>query len=380
MKILVIQDHLRSGGTERQSVFLSEAFASAGNEVTLMTFRPGGILGRRISDAESRNTAGGPARIALQPFDTGMDWFAPRLFSRAAALAPDVILCHGRMANCYAGGLQRRIPSAAAVATLRTGKPLPRMFRRSLRTVRHVIANSRQARDFVVTDLGIRRDNVSVIYNPLLFEAGAAPGAAAWQERPARAIELRSASGASPGTLVLLSVAMYRPEKNQRELIEIGAELPHGLDWQLWLAGDGPARNACIRLARERGIGDRVKFPGFSSEPGGLYAAADAAVHASSSESLSNFLIESQAAGLPAVAYSAQGVAECMIPDRTGWVIDRGNRAAFRIALERLAADPPGTRAARAAEAAAFARATFDPVRQVAAYLELFGKLTNRLA
>jgi glycosyltransferase involved in cell wall biosynthesis len=253
---------------------------------------------------------------------------------------------------------------------MRTGKPLPWMFRRSLPMVRHVIANSRQARDFLVSGLGIPGEDVSVIHNSLLFRQGAASAAAG----------LRAASGASPSTLVLLSVAMFRPEKNQRELIEIGARLPAGLDWQLWLAGEGPTRDACVRLADERGIADRVRFPGFAPDPTGLYAAADVAVHASSSESLSNFLIEAQAAGLPAVAYEAQGIAECVVPDRTGWVIERGNRTAFQLALERLAAEPPDSRATRAAEARAFALAEFDPVRQVAAYLDLFDRLAQRLS
>jgi predicted ABC-type transport system involved in lysophospholipase L1 biosynthesis ATPase subunit len=44
MKILIIQDHLRSGGTERQSVLLANAFAAAGHPATLLTFRPGGPL------------------------------------------------------------------------------------------------------------------------------------------------------------------------------------------------------------------------------------------------------------------------------------------------------------------------------------------------
>jgi glycosyltransferase involved in cell wall biosynthesis len=358
MKILIIQDYLRSGGTERHSLFLAEAFASAGNEVALMTFRPGGALA---------GDGGSPARIVLQPFDTHMDWFAPGIFPRAAAFAPDVVLCHGRMANCYAGGLQRYLPAAAVVATLRTGKPLPWMYRRSLRMARHIVANSRQARDFLSAGLGIPLEDVSVIHNSLLFRPADA----------ARSASLRAASGASPGTLVLLCVAMFRPEKKQRELVEIAAGLPPSLDWQLWLAGDGPGRDSCAQLARERGLGDRVKFHGFAADPGPLYSAADIAVHASSSESLSNFLIESQAAGLPAVAYEAQGIAECMVPDRTGWVIERGNRAAFRLAIERLAAEPPAARAARSAEARSFALAEFDPDRQVAAYLDLFNRIAK---
>ncbi|MFM9091816.1 MAG: hypothetical protein ACKOUK_08765 [Verrucomicrobiota bacterium] len=40
MRLLILQDRLRSGGTERQSILLANAFAAAGHVVTLLTFRP----------------------------------------------------------------------------------------------------------------------------------------------------------------------------------------------------------------------------------------------------------------------------------------------------------------------------------------------------
>jgi len=359
MKILVLQDRLRSGGTERQSILLTRAFAAAGHAASLLTFRPGGAL---------RPAAAGLAVAALQPFDFGLDWAAPFLRSRIRRLRPDVILAMGRMANCHADSLARRPEGAAVIATLRTGKPLPWLYRRALRRASHVVANCREAREAAVGRQGVLPDRVSVIYNALVFPP---TGEAAREEA------LRARLGAGPGTAVLLSVAMFRPEKNQRELVEVVAGLPAGLDWQLWLAGDGPARAACERLVESRGLGARVKFPGFYDDPGPLYASADLAVHASWSESLSNFLIEAQARGLPGVAAEAQGVRECLVPDRTGFVVPRGDRAAFRMALVRLIGEPAEAKRARSAEARAFARATFDPARQVAAYLGLFQRLRD---
>lgn len=175
---------------------------------------------------------------------------------------------------------------------------------------------------------------------------------------------------------MLLNVAMFRPEKNQRELIEIAGGLPASADWQLWLAGDGPARAACEARARELGPrADRVRFLGFQANPAPLYAAADVAVHASWSEALSNFLIEAQAHGLPAVAAQAQGNLECFLPGETGWEIPRGDHAAFREALTRLFADAPAERARRTATAREFARQRFEPARQVDAYLSFFARL-----
>lgn len=361
MKILVVQDCLRSGGTERQSVLLANAFAAAGHGAGLLTFRPGGKLAPTVSPAV--------ARLVLQPADLGLDWFAPGLRDRAADFQPDVILCMGRMANCYAGGLQRRLPHAAVCATMRTGKPLPFLFRRSLRLARHIVANSHDARATLVARHALPPEKISVIHNSLVF-----PGASA----PTRNLALRAEHGATPATTVFLNVAMFRPEKNQRELVAIAAGLPPTADWQLWLAGDGPARAACAALAHRLQLTGRVRFLGFHRDPSSLYAAADVAVHASWSEALSNFLIEAQAHGLPAVAYDAQGIRECFVPDRTGWAIARDDRAAFQAALSHLMAAPVAARAARSAEARAYARTAFDPARQVAAYLDLFASLVAR--
>src|ERR1019366_6530204 len=109
--------------------------------------------------------------------------------------------------------------------------------------------------------------------------------------------------------------------------------------------------------------------------PSPYYRAADVAVHASREEALSNFLIEAQAHGLPAVACRAIGVRESFVEGRTGWMVEQGDHAGFRSALARLAADTPAERAARFEEAGAFARRSFDPRSQVAAYIRLFDPL-----
>lgn len=359
MKLLLIQDFLRSGGTERQSILLANAFAAAGHATSLMTFRPGGTLAHTV--------AGGVNRMTLQPFDLGLDWLAPGLRRRVRALAPDFVLCMGRMANCHGW---RLVDLAPVIATMRTGKPLPAWFRYTLRTARHIVANSHDARRNLVGSQRLPGERISVIHNSLVFDA-----TVSGRESGASRDALRAQLGATRATSVLLCVAMFRPEKNQRELVEIAAGLPRDDDWQLWLAGDGPARPACEALVAARGLAGRVRFLGFQRNPSALYAAADIAVHASRSEALSNFLIEAQAHGLPAVAYRAQGIEECFVPGRTGWAISRDDRGAFRAALLPLLTPDPADRADRAAAARAYARSTFAPERQVQAYLDLFKQL-----
>mgnify|MGYP003345339677 CR=1 FL=1 len=161
MKILIVQDYLRSGGTERQSVLLANGLAAAGEAVTLLTFRPGGALATTVD-----------ARVdfqSLQPIDLGLDWLAPGLLAEVRRIAPDVVLCHGRMANCQAGRIQNATPAAAVIATMRTGKPLPWLFRRSLQQVAHVVANSREAQDNLVAAHGIPAGKITLIHNALVF-------------------------------------------------------------------------------------------------------------------------------------------------------------------------------------------------------------------
>jgi len=359
MNIVILQDFLRSGGTERQSVLLADAFAEQSHETTLLRFRPGGPLASTLRRAET---------ACLQSFDTHVDWFAPGLRRRVRALDADIVLCMGRMANCLAGGLQKALPSAAVISTMRTGKPLPWLFRRSLRRTRHTVANSRDARQTLIDRYGLPPSKVSVIANSIVFNRPAST-------TPRR--DLRAENGAEPDTFVMLSVAMFRPEKRQRELIELCTLLPKDLDWQLWFAGDGPCLADCVKKADDLNLSKHIRFLGWSSDPSDAYAAANVAVHASVSEALSNFLIEAQSHGLPCVAYEAQGNGECMEPGRTGFIVRQGDRQAFIQALLSLASETTEARKARAHLARSFARNTFNESRQVQSYLDLFDRLAK---
>ncbi|HLP00956.1 MAG TPA: glycosyltransferase [Opitutaceae bacterium] len=383
MKILLVQDRLRGGGTERQTAFLARAFATRGHTATVLTFRPGGTLAPEL-------TAAGMAHHALQPFDTGLDWFAPGLAAAARATAPDIVLCMGRMANCRAARLQRALPQAAVVATVRTGKTLPWLYRRGLRAARGIIANSEFARRTLVAPEGAA-DRCAVIPNALLHAAllaevantatspcDAAPRSGT-RERFASACCAASESSGSAQSAppILLCVAQFRREKNQRELLDIAARLPRELPWRLAFVGDGPTRVECERHAASLGLVERVVFHGWQADPARFYRGAAIAVLTSQRESLPNFLVESQCAGVPVVSYEVGGAAECFHDGETGHLIPAGDRTRFAAALAELLADPE-RRAAMSCAARSWARAQFDPERQVSAHLEFFERLRSR--
>lgn len=359
-RILIVQDFLRSGGTERQSIQLAREFRVRGHEASLLTFRPGGVLAGTLGDVP---------RAALQPFDTGLNWFAPGLARAVRRVAPDIVLLMGRMAHAVGAGLAHAAPSARVVATLRTGKPLPRRYELALRRAAHVVANSAESAARLRGPIGLPAEQVSVIRNGLAFAPVSAPDA-----------ELRSGLRAREevpdDTPVMLCVGMFRPEKNQRALIEAAARLPAGLGWRLWFAGEGPEREPCAALARRLGVAHRVRFLGFQADPRPLYAAADLAVLASCAESLSNFLIEAQAHGLPVVAARATGVDECVRDGASARLVAPDDTAALAAAMQAYLRDPAARRRAGLL-GAEHARRAFAPVARADDYLRLFDRLLS---
>jgi glycosyltransferase involved in cell wall biosynthesis len=348
-RCVVVQDHLRNGGTERQSVLLANHLATTGWRVDLLTFRPGGALAR------SGLTAGELVQpTVLQPFDSGLPLWAPGLKRWLQAAQPDIVVCMGRTANCYAGAMQRWLPGSAVIGSLRTGKRILALQRWSWRHIRGLVVNCTWWRDTLLRD-GLSVP-IEVVRNPLLHRAPT-PHLRPTHRAPAAADPLR-----------LLQVASFRRGKNQRQLLrEIAAlrsEEPDLL-WRLDLVGDGPHIGACRRLAQRLGIADLVHFHGFVADPQPFYAAADIAVSLSTEDALPNFMIEAQAAGLPVVARDYRGVRETFIDGTSGILVGPG--AGFRAALVRLGSDP-ALRDTMACAGRQFAQQAFDPMQQLSAW------------
>ena len=321
MKIVIIQDYLRWGGTEKQAVLLADYFQGEGNDVSVLTFRPGGELAERLKNL-------GVVHAALQKRDLGYSFFAPGLLRKVGQDAPDVILCMGRMANCYAGFIQRKYHDVSVVGSVRTGKELSLIYRWSLGRVRAILVNSRWWQNQLIKS-GIEAGKVEVIYNALALPETA-------YTDPEKRTKVREQFGASSATCVYLNVAEFRRGKRHRTLIRVFSQLDVRRDWQLWIVGDGKESSRCRLLARRLGVEKRMRFFGYQEEVGDFYAAADVAVTTSMEDSLPNFLIEAQAAGLPVIASDTRGVKEAFKPGETGFLIPPHDSGAFLKAVIEL--------------------------------------------
>ena len=141
--------------------------------------------------------------------------------------------------------------------------------------------------------------------------------------------QAREATGARDGDRILLYVGRIAKEKNLSVLFEaVQRVMQEKDDVRLWLVGDGPYRKECQKMARELGIGDRVRFTGMipRAEVEKYYMVADIFVFSSVTETQGLVIGEAMAHGVPAVAVRGGGASAAIENDVNGYVV--GNSSA----------------------------------------------------
>ena len=142
----------------------------------------------------------------------------------------------------------------------------------------------------------------------------------------------------------LLTVARLTRQKRVdvvlRAVAAAGSRLP-GL--RCTVVGDGPERGRLERLARELGLGGRVRFAG-ALPPRSAPLVAEyrrAAVFALTSvgEGLGNVYIEAGAFGLPSIGVDGGGTPEVVSHGHTGWLVPADDPAAAADRLVHLFSD-----------------------------------------
>ena len=103
---------------------------------------------------------------------------------------------------------------------------------------------------------------------------------------------------------LLLSLGRLHQNKAFDVLLQAMPSIPKAV---LWIAGEGPERDALQAQARELGIVNRVRFLGWRQDVAALMAACDVYVCPSRHEPLGNVVIEAWAGSRPVVAAASQG-------------------------------------------------------------------------
>jgi glycosyltransferase involved in cell wall biosynthesis len=229
-----------------------------------------------------------------------------------------------------------------------------------------VVSNSRAAAERLISQ-GIPERRIVVIRNGL---------------PPATFASTPPALSRGPGLLRVGMIArMNTSSKNHRMFLRVAARLLAKFsDLEFVLAGDGQLRPQFEREAVDLGIRNYVHFLGDRRDIPAVLASIDISVLPTASESLSNVIIESMAAGVPVVASRVGGNPE-LIEENRGILVPPSDEQSFASEIEHLLRDS-SLRAELARNAKAFAEKNFTIAemrqRYENLYTDLLAKKTRR--
>jgi glycosyltransferase involved in cell wall biosynthesis len=182
----------------------------------------------------------------------------------------------------------------------------------------------------------------------------------AWVPRPDSGGDIRAELGLDPGTPLIATAAVLRPQKAIDVLLDAFALVLQSTPAaHLVIAGDSvmrpngtrdPLRHTLEAQAAALGIADSVHFLGVRDDVDSILAAADAAALSSDFEGTPLFLFECMAHDAPLVATAVGGVPDVIDNGSSGILVPPRDPRALADGLTQLLADP-GRRAALCAAA-----------------------------
>jgi glycosyltransferase involved in cell wall biosynthesis len=305
------------------------------------------------------------AGVPRDPEDRRLRWGA---LTRALDALPhadfDLVHIHTPFVAHYAGtrfAHRAGIPSVATYHTFfqeylhhylpmlprRAGAVLARTFTRSqCAQVQALIAPSEPMRA-VLSEYGVKTP-IHVLPT----------GLAADRFRSGDGSRFRAREGLGTDRPLVTYVGRVAHEKNIGFLVRVFAQVlaavPRAL---LVIAGEGPAREALRAQVALLGLTRAVHFTGYLERDTQLldcYAAADAFVFASRTETQGLVLLEAMAQGAPVVSTAELGTRSILLPE-SGAVVVPEERDAFAAAVVRVLSEP-GLRAELATRGRAYAR------------------------
>ena len=210
----------------------------------------------------------------------------------------------------------------------RAGEWCRRISQRVYRSSRRVICISERVREQVLEGTG-PNCRTSVVYNgvdPEMFSPGVDP---------------------SSGGPVVLSVGNLIPIKGHEFLIRaVAAFAPEFPALTLEIIGRGPEESRLQALARQLGIGNRVRFLGLKSRQEVAAAMRRCTVFALPSryEGLGCVYLEAMSVGKPVIGCRGQGIAEIIQHGANGFLVGPDNERELALALAMLLRDEPRRR------------------------------------
>jgi glycosyltransferase involved in cell wall biosynthesis len=326
------------GGTERQVVNLTRELGAAGFETYLGCFKNRGGLKAEI-ERIGVPIAEFPIKTLKRPSILKPIYDVARFLRRNRI---DVVHAQGFYPNVLVVLAARLAGTPAIIASVRDmghmWTPTQQRVQWAIGRFAHaVVANA----DAVAARLRVEGwdpRRIEVVRNGIEIAPASADAA-----------DLRREIGVAPGTPLVGVVTRLTPLKGVEDFIDAAATLaPRRPDARFVIIG-GPVhdkehgahydRTLWDRVGR-LGLADRILFTGWRSDGNDLLRQLTISVLPSLTEGLSNVLIESLAAGVPAVATRVGGNAEVVDEGVTGLLVPPSDPASLAAGIDRLLGDP----------------------------------------
>jgi len=310
---------LRGGGAERVMVMLANEFASRGYEVDLVLARAEGPYLSNVAE-NVRVVDLGASRVLTS---------LPRLVRYLRRERPYAMLSALNHANVTAilakwiARVSTRIVVSernnVSLSTQSAQGMMPRIvFRLMGWTYPHadgIVAVSSGVADDLAPAIGIARERITVIYNPVMpvcEDHTETSYAHPW-----------FAPGSPP---VILGVGRLTEQKDFFSLIRAFAKVRIQYNCRLMILGEGELREELEDLVKSLGLDSDVALPGFVENPYFYMSRAAVFVLSSQWEGLANVLIEALACGCPVVSTDCpSGPSEVLENGKWGRLVPVGN-------------------------------------------------------
>jgi len=202
----------------------------------------------------------------------------------------------------------------------------------------HVVAVSNGVADSVAKRIGVPKNSITTIYNPVV------------------SAELDALKAQTPdhpwftdnGPPVILGCGRLIELKGFTVLIKAFARLIERRQCRLIILGKGPQRKELENLVARLGLQEKVSLPGHTDNPFAFMSRAALFVLSSRTEGLPTALIEALACGCPCVSTDCpSGPAEILQGGAIGLLVPVGDHAALADAMLRTLDNPPDKRKLR---------------------------------
>ena len=317
---------LQPGGMEYGVIKLVNALQDCRIQSSICSTRPGtlkGLVHEAVPVIELDRRAGNDPRLVWQLY---------RLFRR---MRPDIVHTHGwgtlleGLAAARLAGVPRVVHGEHGTLQLRTHQRW--LQRAGWSLADRVLSVSSRLAERMAREVRFPLERIDTIRNGVDLDRFGRIGR----------VEARLALGLRPDSVVAGTVGRLVAVKDHATLLESLATLRRtGLQPTLVIAGEGPLRAAIEEQIAALDLSGQVRLLGHRPDVETVLAALDVFVLSSSSEGLSNTILEAMATGLPVVSTRVGGADELVEHQVTGELVPSRSPEALSTALAALVNDP----------------------------------------